>query len=62
MLQGWCYRCECAESTSRVEYSEARGAFASERWVQELCEACTSDKVAALGVSSSVWDVVVRSI
>lgn len=61
-MQGWCDKCEAQRSAFRVEYSEARGAFASERWVQELCEACTSDKVAALGVSSSVWDVMVRSI
>lgn len=61
-MNGWCYRCECVESTHRVEYSEACGIFASERWVQEFCETCASEKIELLGSDRNVWDVEVSAI
>lgn len=59
----WCDSCHCVESTHRVEYSESRagfGTFASDRWVQNLCEFCATEKVPTLEENPLVWAVEVR--
>ena len=60
-MQKWCDRCDIGYADFRVTFTEPKGHWGAEHYVQNLCEECANTRRSE-GHRRDIWNVEVFSL